>query len=44
MSVCRSCRARIRWTVTEHGRRMSVDFEPYDGPEPAGLFVLRDGG
>jgi hypothetical protein len=43
VSRCRSCGAPIRWAQTELGRRMPLDAEPYDGPEPAGLFVLRAG-
>jgi hypothetical protein len=26
---CRSCRAEIRWAVTETGRRMPLDFDPH---------------
>lgn len=43
MSRCRSCQAPILWALTEKGRRMPLDQEPYTGPEPAGLFVLRAG-
>lgn len=44
MSRCRSCEAEVLWTMTEHGKRMPLDAEPYDGPEPSGLFVLRGEG
>lgn len=43
MSRCRSCSAPILWVETEHGRRMPIDAEPYTGPAPGGLFVLRTG-
>lgn len=42
MSRCRSCEAPILWARTEKGRRIPLDPEPYEGPEPAGLFVLRE--
>jgi hypothetical protein len=42
MSRCRSCQAPIRWAFTEKGRRMPLDPDPYTGPEPGGLFVIRD--
>ena len=41
MSRCRSCQAEIVWTVSERGRRMPIDADPYDGDDPRGLFVLR---
>ena len=41
MSRCRSCGAEVRWALTERGRRMPLDLEPYVGDSPAGLFVLR---
>lgn len=37
MSQCSTCRAAIRWTVTEHGKRMPV-------PVRGGNIVLRDDG
>lgn len=40
MSQCSSCKAPIRWTVTEHGKAMPVDFAPVRG----GNIVLRDEG
>jgi hypothetical protein len=40
---CRSCRAPIRWVLSEKGRRMPLDPEPYQGDSPRGLFVLRSG-
>jgi len=40
---CRSCGAPILWARTEHDRNIPLDRTPYDGPEPGGLFVLRDG-
>lgn len=43
MSRCRSCDAPLRWARTEKGRRIPLDPDPYTGPEPAGLFVIRDG-
>lgn len=42
MSACKSCGAQIIWARTEHGRRIPLDAEPYHGPSPAGLFVLRE--
>ena len=42
MSRCRSCQAPIDWARTEKGRRIPLDPDPYTGPEPAGLFVLRE--
>jgi hypothetical protein len=36
--VCRSCGARIVWTVTERGRRMPID----PVPNPAGNIILRE--
>lgn len=44
MNACRSCAALITWARTERGGRMPLDADPYDGPEPGGLFVLRDAG
>jgi hypothetical protein len=44
MSRCRSCDAPLLWARTEKGRRIPLDPEPYTGPEPSGLFVLREGG
>jgi hypothetical protein len=41
MSRCRSCDAPLLWARTERGNRIPLDREPYSGPEPAGLFVLR---
>ena len=41
MSECRSCRAPIIWAMTERGKRMPLDADPYTGPDPAGLFVFR---
>jgi len=41
VSRCRSCGAEIRWVLTERGKRMPLDPEPYHGDSPAGLFVLR---
>ena len=29
--VCRSCKAPIRWAVTEHGNPIPLDLEPADG-------------
>jgi hypothetical protein len=29
------------WALTERGRRMPLDPEPYEGDDPRGLFVLR---
>ncbi len=40
-STCRTCRAPVLWATTEHGRKMPLDLEPYTGPEPGGLFILR---
>ncbi len=40
-SICRTCRAPIRWAATEHGRKMPLDADPYTGPEPGGLFAVR---
>lgn len=37
---CRSCRAPVRWCVTEQGRSMPVDF----APAPGGNLVLYDRG
>jgi len=37
---CSTCRAPIRWTVTEHGKAMPVDYAPVRG----GNIVLRDEG
>ena len=31
--VCRSCKAPIRWAVTENGRLMPLDREPDDAGE-----------
>jgi hypothetical protein len=42
MSRCRSCHAELLWALTEKGRRIPLDPEPYTGPVPSGLFVLRD--
>jgi len=42
VSRCRSCDAPLLWARTERGRRIPLDPEPYTGPEPGGLFVLRD--
>lgn len=36
VSTCRSCGARVIWTVTENGKRMPVDEAPAQG----GRFVL----
>lgn len=44
MSACRSCDAQLRWARTEKGRRIPLDFEPYTGDDPAGIYVLRDEG
>ena len=41
MSRCRMCGGEIRWALSERGRRMPLDPEPYQGDSPAGLFVLR---
>ena len=41
MSRCRSCGAEVRWALTERGKRMPLDPDPYVGDSPAGLFVLR---
>jgi len=38
---CRSCGAPVFWAITERGKRMPVDTEPYAGDSPSGLFVLR---
>lgn len=35
-SACRSCGARVVWTVTENGKRMPVD----EAPSADGRFVL----
>jgi hypothetical protein len=43
MSRCRSCGAPLNWALTEKGRRMPLDPDPYTGPEPNGQFVIRDG-
>lgn len=43
MGRCRSCEAPVRWVYTEKGRRMPLDPDPYTGPEPTGLFVIRPG-
>lgn len=40
MSTCSSCKAPIRWTVTEKGNRMPIDHAPVRG----GNIVLRDEG
>lgn len=40
-SRCRSCDAPLLWALTERGRRMPLDPEPYAGDDPRGLFVLR---
>lgn len=43
VSRCRSCRAKIIWTLTERGSRMPVDFDP----SPEGNVAIRpreDGG
>lgn len=37
--TCRSCKARIRWVKTEHGKQMPVDAEPVAG----GNIELHDG-
>lgn len=37
---CRSCRAPVRWCVTEHGKSMPVDF----APTRTGNLILRDEG
>lgn len=42
MTRCRSCKAPILWARTERGKNMPLDAEPYVGPEPGGLFVLRE--
>jgi hypothetical protein len=44
VSRCRSCEAPILWARTEKGRRIPLDPEPYDGPDPRGLFLLRADG
>jgi hypothetical protein len=31
------------WTLTEHGKRIPLDEQPYDGDQPNGQFVLRHG-
>lgn len=36
VSSCRSCGARVIWTVTENGKRMPVD----EAPSADGRFVL----
>lgn len=42
MSVCRSCGAPIVWALSEHGRRMPLDAEPYSGgPEDRLIERLR---
>lgn len=38
MSSCRSCNAPIIWAITENGKRMPLDAEPF--ALPAGLFAL----
>ena len=44
MSRCRSCGAPMLWSLTERGRRMPLDPDPYTGDDPRGLFVLRTDG
>jgi len=41
VSACRSCGAEIIWALTENGKRIPLDAEPYAGDSPSGLFVLR---
>jgi len=41
MTACRSCSAEVIWVLTERGKRMPLDAEPYKGDDPRGLFVLR---
>jgi hypothetical protein len=38
---CKSCGAELLWTLTERGRKMPLDVDPYTGDDPRGLFVLR---
>jgi hypothetical protein len=40
---CRACGAPIAFARTEKNKRIPLDPDPYTGPEPSGLFVLRDG-
>lgn len=40
VTACRSCEARIIWTITAKGRKMPVDAEPRED----GGFVLRGQG
>jgi hypothetical protein len=42
-SHCRSCGAPLLWAVTEKGRRIPLDPDPYTGDDPRGLYVLRNG-
>lgn len=42
MSLCRSCRAPIVWALTENGRRIPLDRDPYEGGSPSGLFSVRE--
>ncbi|MEU2265021.1 hypothetical protein ABZ568_00905 [Streptomyces olindensis] len=39
-SHCQACRAPIRWTVTDRGKRLAVDAEPHPDGNTA---VYRDG-
>jgi len=43
MSRCRSCDAPLRWELTESGKRIPLDPEPYEGNDPRGLFAIRSG-
>jgi hypothetical protein len=43
VAACRACQAPLLWVLTEHGKKMPLDYEPYVGDDPRGLFVLRDG-
>lgn len=43
MAQCRACQAPLLWVLTEAGKRMPLDYEPYSGEDPRGLFTLRDG-
>lgn len=38
MATCKSCGARIRWAVTEAGKRMLIDVRP-----PPGWAIERSG-